>query len=58
MSVDFIRLKSYENDQSSGEIKIIGLDNLESLHGNKLVFQYGFEKLLISAGLEPFFSHN
>ena len=26
VSVDFIRLKSYENDQSLGEIKIIGLE--------------------------------
>merc|ERR1719452_428480 len=37
VSVDFIRLKSYENDQSSGEIKIIGLDNLESLQGKNVL---------------------
>eukprot|EP00088_Acartia_fossae_P045126 TRINITY_DN4831_c1_g1_i2.p1 TRINITY_DN4831_c1_g1~~TRINITY_DN4831_c1_g1_i2.p1 ORF type:complete len:224 (+),score=47.33 TRINITY_DN4831_c1_g1_i2:31-702(+) len=36
-SVDFIRLKSYENDQSSGEIKIIGLDNLDSLQGKNVL---------------------
>ncbi|XP_023320940.1 hypoxanthine-guanine phosphoribosyltransferase [Eurytemora carolleeae] len=37
VSVDFIRLKSYENDQSSGEIKIIGLDNLDSLEGKNVL---------------------
>ena len=31
VSVDFIRVKSYENDQSSGEINIIGLDKLDNL---------------------------
>ncbi|XP_077977992.1 hypoxanthine-guanine phosphoribosyltransferase-like isoform X2 [Glandiceps talaboti] len=31
MYVDFIRLKSYENDKSSGEIKVIGGDNLSNL---------------------------
>jgi hypoxanthine phosphoribosyltransferase len=37
VSVDFIRLKSYENDQSSGEIKIIGLDRLDSLEGKNVL---------------------
>jgi hypoxanthine phosphoribosyltransferase len=37
MSVDFIRLKSYENIESSGEVKIIGLDNLDSLKGKKVL---------------------
>jgi len=37
VSVDFIRLKSYENDQSTGEIKIIGLDNLDSLAGRNVL---------------------
>merc|ERR1712032_1448814 len=37
VSVDFIRLKSYENDQSSGEIKIIGLQDLESLRGKNVL---------------------
>merc|ERR1711983_121356 len=33
VSVDFIRVKSYENDQSSGLINIIGLDELDNLTG-------------------------
>jgi len=37
VSVDFIRLKSYENDQSLGEIKIIGLEDLESLRGKNVL---------------------
>ena len=37
VSVDFIRLKSYENDQSTGEIKIIGLDNLENIAGKNVL---------------------
>ncbi|KAJ7391752.1 hypoxanthine phosphoribosyltransferase 1 [Desmophyllum pertusum] len=37
MSVDFIRLKSYEDDQSSGEVKIIGSDDLSSLHGKHVL---------------------
>ena len=37
VSVDFIRLKSYENDQSSGEINIIGLDNLDCLAGKNVL---------------------
>ena len=35
--MDFIRLKSYENDQSTGEIKIIGLDNLENIAGKNVL---------------------
>lgn len=37
MSVDFIRVKSYENDQSSGEINIIGLDKLDNLTGKNVL---------------------
>jgi len=37
VSVDFIRLKSYENDRSSGEVNIIGLDNLDSLAGKNVL---------------------
>uniref|UniRef100_A0A3B5LWV3 Hypoxanthine phosphoribosyltransferase n=1 Tax=Xiphophorus couchianus TaxID=32473 RepID=A0A3B5LWV3_9TELE len=33
MTVDFIRLKSYCNDQSTGEIKVIGGDDLSTLTG-------------------------
>ena len=33
MSVDFIRLKSYDNDESTGQVKIIGSDDLSSLTG-------------------------
>ena len=37
VSVDFIRLKSYENDQSTGEINIIGLDKLDNLAGKNVL---------------------
>ncbi|XP_076470827.1 hypoxanthine-guanine phosphoribosyltransferase-like isoform X2 [Babylonia areolata] len=37
MSVDFIRLKSYQNDQSSGSIDVIGGDNLQSLKGKNVL---------------------
>ncbi|XP_038044778.1 hypoxanthine-guanine phosphoribosyltransferase-like [Patiria miniata] len=35
--VDFIRLKSYENDQSSGDIKVIGGDSLSNLQGKDVL---------------------
>ncbi|KAL8613086.1 hypoxanthine phosphoribosyltransferase 1 [Nucella lapillus] len=37
MSVDFIRLKSYQNDKSSGTIQVIGGDSLESLKGKNVL---------------------
>ena len=37
VSVDFIRVKSYENAQSTGEINIIGLDKLENLTGKNVL---------------------
>lgn len=37
MSVDFIRLKSYEDDQSSGEVRVIGSDDLSSLSGKHVL---------------------
>ncbi|XP_043570281.1 hypoxanthine-guanine phosphoribosyltransferase isoform X2 [Chiloscyllium punctatum] len=37
MTVDFIRLKSYCNDQSTGEIKVIGGDNLSTLTGKDII---------------------
>jgi len=37
ISVDFIRLKSYQNDKSTGEIQVIGSDNLEELKGKNVV---------------------
>ena len=33
LQVDFIRLKSYEDDHSTGNIKVIGGDSLEKLRG-------------------------
>jgi len=33
LQIDFIRLKSYEGDHSTGQIKVIGGDNLSSLKG-------------------------
>ncbi|KAG8189623.1 hypothetical protein JTE90_009554, partial [Oedothorax gibbosus] len=35
--VDFIRLKSYEGSDSSGNLKIMGIDNLETLAGRNLL---------------------
>lgn len=37
ISVDFIRLKSYEDQSSSGKIKIMGIDNLTTLNGKNLL---------------------
>ncbi|MGH0188926.1 UNVERIFIED_CONTAM: hypothetical protein FKN15_032553 [Acipenser sinensis] len=37
MTVDFIRLKSYCNDQSTGEIKVIGGDDLSTLTGKNVL---------------------
>ncbi|XP_031566703.1 hypoxanthine-guanine phosphoribosyltransferase-like [Actinia tenebrosa] len=37
LSVDFIRLKSYEDESSSGEVKILGSDNLASLKGKNVL---------------------
>ncbi|XP_023244233.1 hypoxanthine-guanine phosphoribosyltransferase-like isoform X1 [Centruroides sculpturatus] len=37
ISVDFIRLKSYQNDSSTGEISVIGLESLESLRGKNIL---------------------
>jgi len=37
VSVDFIRVKSYENDKSAGEVNIIGLDKLDSLAGKNVL---------------------
>ncbi|XP_057574955.1 hypoxanthine-guanine phosphoribosyltransferase [Hippopotamus amphibius kiboko] len=39
MTVDFIRLKSYCNDQSTGDIKVIGGDDLSTLTGKVCCFQ-------------------
>lgn len=37
LAVDFIRLKSYVDDHSSGEIEVIGGDNLENLTGKNVL---------------------
>eukprot|EP00058_Branchiostoma_floridae_P003435 XP_002588923.1 hypothetical protein BRAFLDRAFT_125430 [Branchiostoma floridae] len=37
MSVDFIRLKSYQNDKQTGKIQVIGGDNLENLRGKNVM---------------------
>ena len=37
LALDFIRLKSYENDKSTNEIQILGLSNLESLEGKNVL---------------------
>ncbi|XP_072042061.1 hypoxanthine-guanine phosphoribosyltransferase-like isoform X2 [Amphiura filiformis] len=37
LRVDFIRVKSYENDQSTGEITVLGGDNLSSVEGKKIL---------------------
>ncbi|KAL4222398.1 hypoxanthine phosphoribosyltransferase 1 [Mactra antiquata] len=37
LAVDFIRLKSYVDDKQSGEIEVIGGDNLENLKGKNVL---------------------
>lgn len=37
MYVDFIRLKSYQNDKSTGSVQVIGGDSLESLKGKNVL---------------------
>ena len=37
LKVDFIRLKSYKDDKSSGEIQVIGGDGLDSLTGKNVL---------------------
>lgn len=37
MTVDFIRMKSYCNDQSTGDIKVIGGDDLSTLTGKNVL---------------------
>ena len=33
LQVDFIRLKSYEDTHSTGDVRVVGIDNLQSLSG-------------------------
>ncbi|EFB26384.1 hypothetical protein PANDA_000987, partial [Ailuropoda melanoleuca] len=49
MKVDFIRLKSYRNDQSMGEMQIIGGDDLSTLAG-KLNVSVFFAKDIVGTG--------
>ncbi|EGD77954.1 hypoxanthine phosphoribosyltransferase 1 [Salpingoeca rosetta] len=37
LRVDFIRCKSYENDESSGKVQVIGGDSLDSLKGENVL---------------------
>merc|ERR1712241_23940 len=37
ISIDFIRLKSYQDDRSSGEVQIIGIENLHDLKNKNVV---------------------
>ncbi|UXI18462.1 NAD kinase domain-containing protein 1 [Sarcoptes scabiei] len=37
IKVEFIRLKSYENESSSNDIKIIGIESLEALRGRNVL---------------------
>ncbi|XP_029767707.1 hypoxanthine-guanine phosphoribosyltransferase isoform X3 [Terrapene carolina triunguis] len=43
MTVDFIRLKSYCNDESTGEIKVIGGDDLSTLTGKNVLIVESLE---------------
>lgn len=36
-STDFIRLQSYTDDQSSGNVRVIGMDNLASIRGKNIL---------------------
>ncbi|GIX83648.1 hypoxanthine-guanine phosphoribosyltransferase [Caerostris extrusa] len=37
ISVDFIRLKSYEDGGSSGQVQVMGIDNLMTLEGKDII---------------------
>jgi len=37
VSIDFIRLKSYENTESTGEVRVVGGDDLSSLEGKNVL---------------------
>ncbi|KAG1655207.1 Hypoxanthine-guanine phosphoribosyltransferase [Nymphon striatum] len=37
LSLDFIRLSSYENDKSTGEVRVIGSDNMSNLRGKNVL---------------------
>merc|ERR1711976_185668 len=37
IAVDFIRVKSYANDQSTGTVNIVGIDNLDNLKGKNVL---------------------
>ncbi|XP_054162690.1 hypoxanthine-guanine phosphoribosyltransferase-like [Oppia nitens] len=37
MKVEFIRLKSYENERSTSDLKVIGIESLESLRGKNVL---------------------
>lgn len=37
MGLDFIRLKSYKNEESTGEVQVIGSDNLQLLKGKNVL---------------------
>lgn len=37
IQVDFVRLKSYEDTQSSGEVRVVGIDNLEELQDKNVL---------------------
>ena len=37
IQIDFIRLKSYEDTHSKGEVKVMGIENLESLRGKNVL---------------------
>uniref|UniRef100_A0A8C0W076 Phosphoribosyltransferase domain-containing protein n=1 Tax=Castor canadensis TaxID=51338 RepID=A0A8C0W076_CASCN len=49
MKVDFIRLKSYKNDQSMGEMQIIGGEDLSTLAGKDVVGTGRTMKALLSS---------
>ena len=40
LQIDFIRLKSYEDDRSTGHIKVLGGDSLEQLKGKVRTISY------------------
>lgn len=37
IQAEFIRLVSYENDSSIGTVKIVGMENMSSLHGKNII---------------------
>lgn len=45
IGIDFIRLKSYVDEKSTGEVQVIGMENLSSLAGEVMLTVTKFLRL-------------